>query len=388
MEINGIIGELLLKNNCVVIPSFGGFVAKTASAIVDFDNGKMTPPKKVLTFNSQLVNNDGLLATFYAEKNKVSYDVALQSLNQFVSESKGALNNGSRVHFQNVGYLYYNEAGAIAFEQDRFFNLLLGAYGMGDIHFIPEQKEAAIPEEKVVVSPEEKSAPVKPLTIAHNTEKQESKKTEKVETPVVEITKKPVYKRIAKYAAAAALLPVLFYSFWIPMNTDVLQSKVLYTSDFNPFSETPSAVYSKNTDNNISADEVQLENDLKNIVETLPETAPVFSYPLTEDVYMIVKNPAVADKTVVTSVNSAPSSVPTSAKKEAGYHLIAGCFSNKENAEGLIEEMKAKGYEAFIVDFHKGLHRVSILQENNRSAVKKIHRKLKEQGTSTWILKR
>lgn len=388
MGINGLIGELLLKHNCVVIPSFGGFVAKTASAIVDFDNGKMTPPKKVLTFNSQLINNDGLLATFYAEKNKVSYDVALQSLNQFVSESKGALNNGSRFHFENVGYLYYNEAGAIAFEQDRFFNLLLGAYGMGDIHFIPEQKEAAIPDEKVVVSPKEKSAPVKPLSIDQNTEKQESKKTEKVETPVVEITKKPVYKRIAKYAAAAALLPVLFYSFWIPMNTDVLQSKVLYTSDFNPFIETPSAIYSKNTDNNISADEVHLENDLKNIVETLPETAPVFSYPLTEDVYMIVKNPAVADKTVVASVNNAPSSIPTSDRKEADYHLIAGCFSNKENAEGLIAEMKSKGYEAFIVDFHKGLHRVSILQENNRSAVKKIHRKLKEQGTSTWILKR
>lgn len=381
MEINGLIGALLLQHNCVVIPSFGGFVAKTASAVVDFDKGKMTPPKKLLTFNSQLVNNDGLLATFCANKNNVSYNEALQSLNQFVSESKEALNKGARVHFQNVGYLYYNEAGAIAFEQDRFFNLLLGAYGMSDIHFIPEQKESIIPNEKPVVPEEEKETPIRPI-VANVLQKEEEESLEEKS-----VAKKPVYKRLAKYAAAAALIPVLFYSFWIPMNTDVLESKVLYKNDFNPFYETPTAVYSKSKQKKIGLEKVNTKNEFKSLVENLPESVPFFSYPLTEDQYIIVKNPAAKDKTnVVKTVSVNHNNL--SKKAAVNYHLIAGCFSNIDNATGFVETMKSNGYNATIIDYNNGLHRVSILKENSRAAVKKLHKSLKEQGTSTWILKK
>ena len=38
-----------------------------------------------------------------------------------------------------------------------------------------------------------------------------------------------------RYAAASILLPIAFYSFWIPVKTDVLQSGVISLNDFNPF---------------------------------------------------------------------------------------------------------------------------------------------------------
>ena len=41
-----LIGDLLLRHNCVVIPSFGGFVAKKTSATIDYKNGVIYPPKK------------------------------------------------------------------------------------------------------------------------------------------------------------------------------------------------------------------------------------------------------------------------------------------------------------------------------------------------------
>ena len=59
--IEHIIGELLLRHNCVIVPSFGGFVAKRASATIDYTTGVMQPPKKSILFNRQLINNDGLL---------------------------------------------------------------------------------------------------------------------------------------------------------------------------------------------------------------------------------------------------------------------------------------------------------------------------------------
>src|SRR5690606_29253899 len=42
-------------------------------------------------------------------------------------------------------------------------------------------------------------------------------------------------KPVARYAAAAVLLPIAFYSIWLPVQTDVLESGVLSLNDFNPF---------------------------------------------------------------------------------------------------------------------------------------------------------
>ena len=71
-----LIGNLLLRNNCVIVPSFGGFVAKQTSATIDYKNGVMLPPRKSVLFNRQLVNSDGLLVSEYASANKVIYPTA------------------------------------------------------------------------------------------------------------------------------------------------------------------------------------------------------------------------------------------------------------------------------------------------------------------------
>ena len=61
ISVEELIGDLLLRNNCVIVPSFGGFVANQSAAIIDYRNGIITPPRKSVLFNRQLINNDGLL---------------------------------------------------------------------------------------------------------------------------------------------------------------------------------------------------------------------------------------------------------------------------------------------------------------------------------------
>mgnify|MGYP003565138742 CR=1 FL=1 len=39
MLIEQLIGDLLLRHNCVVVPAFGGFVAKQMSAVIDYKTG-------------------------------------------------------------------------------------------------------------------------------------------------------------------------------------------------------------------------------------------------------------------------------------------------------------------------------------------------------------
>ncbi|MEY3200216.1 MAG: hypothetical protein RJA13_2174, partial [Bacteroidota bacterium] len=57
VSVEQLIGDLLVRHNCVIIPAFGGFVAKQTSASIDYKNGIMTPPRKSLLFNRQLINN-------------------------------------------------------------------------------------------------------------------------------------------------------------------------------------------------------------------------------------------------------------------------------------------------------------------------------------------
>lgn len=115
-----LIGDLLLRHNCVVVPAFGGFVAKKVSATIDYKNGVMYPPKKSVMFNRQLVNNDGLLIAEYALLNKVDYAQAQEVVLGKVTEWNEQLNNGIRITLDKVGYLFFDQEKNLCFETRSF----------------------------------------------------------------------------------------------------------------------------------------------------------------------------------------------------------------------------------------------------------------------------
>ena len=101
-----LIGDLLLRHNCVIVPSFGGFVAKQVSAKIDYASGRMTPPSKSLLFNKQLINNDGLLINEFSQANELSFNQASKEVSAKVSLWREALKSGQRIELDRVGYLY------------------------------------------------------------------------------------------------------------------------------------------------------------------------------------------------------------------------------------------------------------------------------------------
>ena len=91
------IGDLLLRHNCVIVPAFGGFVAKQISAKIDYDKGSMTPPRKSLLFNKQLINNDGLLINEISQSRDISFDEAQLELAYTVNGWNRQLRKGKRI---------------------------------------------------------------------------------------------------------------------------------------------------------------------------------------------------------------------------------------------------------------------------------------------------
>ncbi|RYM35612.1 hypothetical protein ERX46_01080 [Brumimicrobium glaciale] len=385
-HLDALLGTLLLRNNCVVIPAFGGFVANNVSAKVDVKNGLITPPSKALSFNKNLSNNDGLIINHLASEKKISFDDAQNIISREVQQIKSQLNEGKRIHFHNVGFLYTNTAGKIAFEQDRFFNLLLSSYGLGNVQFISEEEEV----EPVLTSPSainsKETAFVAPTVVLENEAIEDESKDEakEIQHPAVaQKSSSSIFVKIAKYAAVAALVPLAFYSFWIPMKTDVLKSGIIYLDDFNPFNGGEDSKYLPVINKEVlTIDSVHSSTTLSSITDNLSSAAPVFAYPLDDDLFI----PVWRKKENVNSVETTVANEIVTAKNS--YHAIVGCFSDPTNANDLITDLKAKGFNAYEVDVKGGLHRISAGNTTKRSEISTLRDNLAATDLNVWILKK
>lgn len=133
MEISHYIKEMLLLNDCVIIPEFGGFVANYKPAKVD--NNQFFPPSKEIAFNNKLTSNDGLLVNYISEAEAINYFEAKQKLESFVEELLLNLEKNRNVYFEGIGYLHYDSKENLQFEPQLKENLLVDSYGMQNFTF-------------------------------------------------------------------------------------------------------------------------------------------------------------------------------------------------------------------------------------------------------------
>lgn len=133
MEISQYIKELLLLNDCVIIPEFGGFVANYKPATIE--NNQFFPPTKEIAFNNKLISNDGLLINYISEAEGLDYFNAKQKLDSFVEETMLNLERNRNVYFDGVGYLHYDSRENLQFEPQLKQNLLVESYGLQNFSY-------------------------------------------------------------------------------------------------------------------------------------------------------------------------------------------------------------------------------------------------------------
>ena len=76
MHLSNHISKLLFDHDCVTVPGFGSFLGNYKSAQYDFKEQKFYPPSKQISFNSQIKDNDGLLAKEISKTLDLSYEYA------------------------------------------------------------------------------------------------------------------------------------------------------------------------------------------------------------------------------------------------------------------------------------------------------------------------
>jgi len=133
VEISQYIKEILLLNDCVIIPEFGGFIANYKPAKVE--NNQFFPPSKEIAFNNKLVSNDGLLVNYISDVEGINYFEAKQKLDSFVEETLLNLERNRNVYFEGIGYLHYDSKENLQFEPQLKENLLVDSYGLQSFTF-------------------------------------------------------------------------------------------------------------------------------------------------------------------------------------------------------------------------------------------------------------
>lgn len=69
------------------------------------------------------------------------------------------------------------------------------------------------------------------------------------------------------------------------------------------------------------------------------------------------------------------------------FHVIGGCFKFFSNAKRLVKKLRKKGFEAAIIDQHKGLHRVSFKGFTTREEATTALRSIRaDQNPEAWLL--
>ncbi len=130
MKTEHYISQLLYRYQCVTVPGFGAFLTEIQSAQHFESANTFFPPKKLISFNSHLKNNDGLLANHIAQSEKISYENAISIIANDVSIWKNTLQLEGQLLLQNIGQLLVNSESNLVFAPSEETNYLKESFGL------------------------------------------------------------------------------------------------------------------------------------------------------------------------------------------------------------------------------------------------------------------
>jgi hypothetical protein len=130
MKIEKHIAELLYRYQCVTVPDFGAFLTEIQSAHLEQSSNSFFPPTKLIAFNANLKNNDGLLANHIAQIEKTSYENAVSAIQNEVLNWKKNIQETGVFSIINVGKFYLNEDGNLIFSPYNQSNYLTSSFGL------------------------------------------------------------------------------------------------------------------------------------------------------------------------------------------------------------------------------------------------------------------
>jgi cell division septation protein DedD len=318
------IKDILLSREGLVIPNLGSIVVHYLPAETDPKNNKVLPPRRSYSFNpTAKEDNEHILINSIASKENIPVDEASERVGNFVEEIKKLLEGRGQYHLEGIGTLY-KESGKLEFQETNSL------------------RESSLGMDTLEAEPFELAKPESPT-------KQETKKI-----PGKKKTKGRKIKMVA--AISGALLLLLFivagiYSGFFEYYINKYSKNKTIAQQEQKIQETPAA---KDTISNENKRKERLEKTLNKMTD---------------------KKRALMYKE------------PEETEQNTQYHIVAGSFKRRSNAEEFRKELAVDGHSSTILE-KDGLFRVSIrsFHTKEKALVSLYHLRDSSRFKSVWLL--
>ncbi|PKR80359.1 hypothetical protein CW751_09800 [Brumimicrobium salinarum] len=407
------IKQLLELHSKIILPQFGAIV------IEDEETGE-------LMFNEYLTYDDGKLSSLIQEESKKDEQEAKNMVAKFVRELQAQLDKGETYEIFQLGTFNKNDDGEIEFignlksAKTKETNKVIPPTPLKDEKSTPKPVKDVVKEEpkksnssevKSTPNPtpsaaEPKSARKKKNSYVEKKDKFPKSDSDKVNKQSKEDTppkSKPVKKEKKKKENVSTSTPLKKSTgnkkeekkekkkkrkvspfLWIILIILVLVAagsvyvglnyeKVEEYMGWNKFE-------GETTDKDLEKEESNAgeEEILKPETETAVEDEIEESQ--TEDLDAGEDNEAAAEDVVEDVVET-----PVNNSSSGNHHIIIGCFSEKSNANRLVQEFKQQGFDAQIIGQYGGLHFVSAQSYPTANAASANLSKVRSIKSGAWL---
>ena len=324
MKIEKYISELLYRYQCVGVPGFGAFLCEWQSAQVIVGQSSFAPPKKVISFNSNIKNNDGLLANHLALQEKISYEKALNRIQTQVVFWLEKLENKEHLVLENIGEIFSNSENNFVFKPNTAINYLTDSFGLAGFNSPEITRANQILTDVTSVT---ESIIEAPISIEESTEK---------EPLVISINGKNRSNNWLKYAAAVAV-----------------------------FASAGTYGYKMYYDYTINQQTIIVE---KTVQEKINQRI--------QEATFVIPNP----------INAVD--LTLEATRNGKYHVIAGAYRSKLNATKAMNDLLSQGFEAHLLTENKfGLRPVAFGSFSNLNEAQNLKIQIKSKDSvDAWLL--
>ena len=328
MDISLYINNLLYLHDCVILPGFGGFVSNYKNAGIT-DKYLFLPPRKVVAFNRNLSDDDGLLLNYIVAKEVLKYPEAKSYVAEYLSCINKSLLLNQEVIFEGIGSFKMDKNKILLFEPLQSSNFYINSYGLSTFYF-PEIKRIKNIEKIDRIFKDKESV-------------------------------KPNIRRIS-FSKVAAYLTIIILLTLIPYRTDFVSNlKMTFSSlSFSNKDIEPAKMINKNE--NINNPVIGIDS---NLTTQKPDTE-------------------IANKKIV----NLPEPEIQLNSDNYPFHIIAGCFRNLNNARNFFKTLKEKGLNPVILNLKNGLYKVSVGSFESKgdaiSQINSIHNSVPD--ITVWIL--
>lgn len=420
MKIAGYIGDLLYEYECVVIPGLGGFLTRDHNASVHPVRHYLKPPYREVVFNPLLRTNDGLLLSHIARSEKLSYQEAKGKLDRFVLKCISMMEEGKRIHFRQIGSIYFNKDSEIVFQADDSMNYLPESFGLSGIVSPPIKREDFQQKIETVFNKPLKHQKAEAIPQRKETKPETIKREHKEKPKMVASYRKSNFRRQLSILVAAVVIMLFGIGY---MNKHIVQQYyrdyAAYTSVLPIFYASPNEFLIKNRErvpleHLILFDEKVVDSKL-NTKPAINDLKPEEVYKAELSIYPQLKPESVNEPSeVVASKELEVTSQDVAADQNESetiqlidsvainqpalvdqmivsnrFFIIAGAFRERANAEKLISELRTKGYQAdYAGQTKSGLWRVSFEAFSDETvALQRLQLVKREENANAWLLK-